>query len=853
MVVRLSKIVSLTALLAVALGTVAVEDRVHRATHEPLPALHGRVELAGLQRPVTVYRDAWGAPHIYATTDADAFFAIGYVSAQERLFQMDLLRRVATGRLAEIVGPGALSTDKTARIVGFARMADASLPHIGPETRAFTDAYVAGVNAFIADAPLPIEFQVLGYAPEPWTVLDTGAIGNLQSWGLSMDWKDELRRAAVQAERGADVAALLMPGLESWGPYIINPEQREYTGTAPSIRAARAQTAALSQLGALPAALLAAAPGGPVAPPFGYASNNWVVDGSKTASGKPILANDPHLAMPMPGVWIEARVKSPSFDVSGVIFPGTPVIVLGHNRYIAWGATTTIADTQDLYIETPHPADPEHTYVVPGGVKRYHVINERILVKGGGPSGGTRYVDLTVRISRHGPIINELVDALPLDSPPLALRWAGAEPGDALAPWLAIQRATNWAEFKAGIDQIDAPIQNWVFACIDGDIGFVAAGRVPVRGQGHDPGRPVPGATNEFEWLGYIPRDELPTVHNPPAGYIGSANNKVAPPAYPYYFQGRAAPPHRAARIRELLESASGLTVQDMARMQLDDYMVAGRRLAPHFIRAARAAGTESPAEAAAFAALEAWDYRATVDSVGATVFHVMLETLSDAVVEDELSPELYAEVGGGLGLLDRMCNEGFAAALWDDRWTEAIETPDAVLAGAFKAAVAELTSHLGGDVDGWTWGRVHQQRFLHPFSQVAPWQSVTQRDADTTGLFARLRNVAADQFLGAGPFPLAGSGSTLRASYNRYVNGMFDPVWGVSFRHVVDMANVRGAIGVISTGNSGHVASPHYRDQVPLWLRGEYHPMIMDFSPETPPAARTLVLVPAAATGGMS
>lgn len=855
---RARQILPLLALLGVALGGLAIEDRVHRVTHDPLPQTQGRIALAGLQAPVTVYRDDWGAPHILAKTDEDGLFAVGYVSAQERLFQMDFLRRIATGRLAEVVGPGGLAPDKEARVVGFGRIAEASIPLMSEETRRLGEAYAAGVNAYLADATLPVEFQVLGYTPEPWTLRDSLALGLWQSWGLSADWRNELGRAAVDAERGRDVTEMMMPGLESWGAYIISPAHRDYRAAASPAATPPQQAAVSARVGTAARTLLAAIPPHSVAPAGGYASNNWVVAGSKTASGFPILANDPHLAIPMPAVWMEVHLETPTIKVTGVLFPGIPIVPLGHNRHVAWGATTTIADTQDLYVEQPHPEDPEHLYVVPGGVKSYEVVHERILVKGGSPSGGTRFVDLNVRISRHGPIINDLVEGLPADVPPLALRWTGLEPGDQFASFLAMSRARTWAEFKAGLDSITVPIQNWVFASIGGDIAFVAAGHIPIRAPGHDPTRPVPGHTDAFEWRGMIPPDELPQVVNPPTGYIGSANNKVVPPAYPYYVQSGAAGPYRATRIHELLEDATDLTIEDMARMQLDDYMVAGRRLAPHFVRAARAAGTDTRAEAAALAALAEWDYHASVDSVGATVFHAVANALRDAVLEDELSPELYAAVFrrglGSMGLLDRMCNEGWGAALWDDRRTDAIETPDAVQAAAFKAAVAELSTHLGGNVDQWTWGRVHQQQFFHLFSEVAPWQGVATRDAETARVTTRLRHAVMDRFFGAGPFPLAGTSTTLNASYIKYLNGRFDPVWGVSWRHIVDMADVTGsAVGVITTGNSGHLASPHYRDQIPLWMRGEYHPMPMNFAPGAVEPERTLVLVPATTQGGVS
>jgi penicillin amidase len=686
------------------------------------------------------------------------------------------------------------------------------------------------------------------------------AIARLQAWHLSVDWQRELLAMAIAAERGEEAVSLLLPGLESWGPYIINPEQRDYRGVRGTLRAPEQGAALRPELRGTALALLGAGTESPLGPNLGIASNNWVVDGSRTASGRPILCNDPHLQLPIPGVWMELRLESPSFDVTGVVMPGIPAVILGHNRSVAWGMTTTLADVQDVYIEQPDPTDPESLYAVPGGSAPYRIEKERIAVRSGGSDGVPDSVELAVRISRHGPIINDLIDSLPPETPPLALRWAGAEPGDDMSALLGMMRAESWEDFAAALAVYATPIQNFVFAAVDGDIAYAAGGRIPVRAPGHDPGLPVPGEIDAFEWIGWIPADEMPQVKNPPAGYIASANNKVVPPSYPYFIQSFAASPYRAARARELLAGARDLTATDMARFQLDDYMVHGSRMAPHIIRAVRAAGTQGPIEAAALATLEAWDHRAALDSVGASVFHMVNEKLIDAVMADELSPELYRKGMGHFmarvslsGLVDRMANAGIASALWDDRRTERVETPDAIIHSAFRDAVAELARYHGKSVDRWRWGELHRQFFAHPFSRIAPFTSRAQRDAAVQGLAARLGLALADAYLGAGPYPLPGTTTTLRASPYAYSGGRFDAVWGVSFRQIIDMGDVAGSRSVIATGNSGHPASPHYRDQLDLWLGGQYHPMEMDLESggEKPPEA--LILEPRTRVGERS
>ncbi|HEY1505289.1 MAG TPA: penicillin acylase family protein, partial [Stellaceae bacterium] len=478
-----------------------------------LPRTGGTIVVQGVNAAVTIARDVHGIPTIKAKSDADAAFGLGYVEAQDRLFQMDLMRRAGAGRLSEWFGPAALDTDKSMRTLGLYHAAEAQYPLLSPELRAVFDAYAAGVNAYLAArrGALPLEYQVLRVSAEPWKPVDSLIWGKLMDLQLTGNYRQELLRARLAQRLKPEDLAVLYPDYDPQAPVTLGALDLDHI------------------LPGLP----------PVLP----ASNEWVVDGKHSESGKPILANDPHLGFATPGVWYLARIETPEETIAGVTSPGEPMIVIGHNTHIAWGFTTTGGDVEDVFVEKLDPADATH-YMTPAGSEAFTTRDEKILVKGADP------VTLAVRSTRHGPVIAD-----PGGGEVLAVEvtWLQGEDRTPQALWDA-SHAHDWNSFRDAFKNAVAPEQNITYADIDGHIGFIAPAQVPIRAQG-DGTAPVPGWTDENEWTGTVPFDGLPQAVDPPSGRFVAANNKIVPDSFPYMITKRWELPYRAQRITELLDA----------------------------------------------------------------------------------------------------------------------------------------------------------------------------------------------------------------------------------------------------------------------------------------------------------
>ena len=496
-----------------------------------LPQTAGTLRLPGLEAAVEVVRDRWGVPHIYAESTHDLMVAQGFVHAQDRLWQMDFQRRLVAGRLAEVLGAVAAPVDRWFRTIGMRRVAEQEVSLIDAGVRADLEAYAAGVSSRIARGRLPVEFTLLRYRPEPWTVADTLSWIKMMSWDLSVNWETELLRARLIARLGPERAAELEPEYFACWPRVVPPGV-EYSAIG---------SAALRRAGAAR----------PLAGPSareGLGSNNWALAGSRTTTGAPILANDMHLQMGMPCIWYENHLAGGDLDVTGVTFPGIPGVISGHNGHVAWGFTNGFPDVQDLYVERLRRTDDGRVqYEYRGEWLDAQVVREEIRVKGGGT------VVEQVVITRHGPIINGLAPDLAGEQP-LALRWTSLEPDRMVEGLHGMSRAKNCLEFREALRDWTAPVQNTVYADTEGNIAYSFPGKVPIRARG-DGRVPVPGWTGEYEWTGYIPYEELPHLYNPPQGYIATANNRVVDEAYPYHIGLEHCTGDRAQRIVELIEA----------------------------------------------------------------------------------------------------------------------------------------------------------------------------------------------------------------------------------------------------------------------------------------------------------
>jgi len=807
--------------LLVVVGTAAAVGGVLLvAPRRALPQTSGTLEVDGLLGDVDVVRDVDGVPHVFASNLHDLFFAQGFVHAQDRFWQMDFWRHIGSGTLAELFGADQVDTDAFLRTLGWRHIAETQYAALSPADRDVLDAYAAGVNAYLRDrspSELSFEYTILDainhdYDPAPWTPEDTLTWGLVMAWDLGGNLGDELGRALDLGVMSADRVDELYPPYPAENPVIV-------TGTGPA-RHARAIASLPHDVDTVLRRVrdridhLAALRGRGTAD-TGVGSNSWVVSGALTATGAPILANDPHLSLQMPSIWYQIDLRcSPvgpacPLEVAGFSFAGVPGVVIGHNAHIAWGFTNLGPDVEDLVIEKIDPADP-HRYEFRGKWLDMDVHTETIRVAGA-PS-----VDVEVRTTRHGPIISDTYGALAgfdqagveLPEPyAIALRWTALEPSaGVVTPILGLDRAANWTEFRAALAGFDVPAQNVIYADTAGHIGYQAPGKIPVRSSG-DGTLPVPGWTGEYEWTGFVPYDELPRVLDPPSGFVVTANNAVTESGAGPFLTADWDAGYRARRIVDLLASNPGLTVRDHGWIQYDDYDLWGERLVPFILGAGRS-GFDATASAA-FSALAGWDLHDDAASSGAAIFNATWSHLLSLTFDDEL-PESQRPIGGSRwvavvsGLLDRPDDP-----FWDDVTTPAREDRDDTLRRAFLAAVAELRARLGDDPATWRWGDVHTVRFANP-------------TIGSSGI-----GLVDDRF-DRGPFPASGTKTTPNAVGWTATKG-YQVDWLPSMRMLVDLGDLDRSLAIHTTGESGHVGSPHYDDMIRRWLDGGFAPMRWD------------------------
>ncbi|MBI5880154.1 MAG: penicillin acylase family protein [Chloroflexi bacterium] len=756
-----------------------------------LPQVNGNIKLAGLAAPVEIIRDRWGVPHIYAQSLADAVYAQGFAHAQDRLWQLELNRRIGHGRLAELFGEIAYGTDHFIRTVGFSRAAQNDLAQLDDESRRLLDAYTRGVNAGMAQAraKLPLEFTLLRHTPEPWTPLDSVVYTKVMAWALSCNWDMEILNAAMIGKLGPQRAARLVGDYHADNPIIV-PEQT-YAALARDVIAHFEEAHHHLPLGGLDGM-----------------SNNWVVDGAKSATGKPLLANDPHLALQMPSIWYEVHLSTPETEVTGVSFPGTPFVVIGHNREIAWGFTNGFPDVQDIYIEKFNPANPAE-YEFKGQWEPATIIKEEIRVKG---EAAPRVVEIVQ--TRHGPIINHLT---PLtagrDNFALAFRWTAHEPANILRAIAGMNRATDWPGFCEAIRDWSVPAQNMVYADRAGNIGYYMPGKVPIRARGIG-ASPVPGWTGEYEWTGWIPHEEMPHAFNPAQHYIATANNQVVGQEYPHFLTTAYMNGFRARRIVDQLTAQDKLSADDFARIQVDLYCEPARV----FCGLLRGLELADADQRAALERLAGWDYFATKDSVPAALFELAQHFAMKRVFGPWLCEltDYYLGVGfhpllatfspyhdRSLVTLQRILVDNEI-----DWFEDAAEQPlsrEQILSAAIADAVAYLKKAVGPDMSRWTWGRIHQAAFNHTLGAQKP----------------------LDRIFNRGPYPYGGDTNTVwQAAFVPQLP--IAPGGGsASWRQIIDVSDWDASRAVHTTGQSGHPASKHYDDMIPMWLNGDYHPML--------------------------
>jgi len=844
-----------------------------------LPQREGVLKIPQLQGRVEVYFDQYGVPQIFAENEHDLFFAIGWLQAQDRLFEMVLLRAMAEGRLTELLGdlPISLSLAGTSfkpieydihqRVWGLkylGEVGEALGKKYSPEVIAQVQAYVDGVNAYIKanKNSLPVELQVLNYAPEEFRVADMLSFGLFIGTMLAANYYEELFRYVVLNQYGWDMVWKLAPIQKELGPTIVPKDllKNRLNEPAKNLLEGTPQPEDYKEVNAQVALALldlekqirdAAGFTVPIA------SNNWAVSGKLTKDGSPILCNDPHLSHMEPSLFYLMRVKGAGFDAFGAAFPGTPYIVLGHTRTLAWAATTTRADVQDVYIEKLNPQNPNQ-YLYKGEWRDFVEREEEIKIRMGF-SDKYKIKKIKVRQSIHGPILNETLGEIGKNAPPFALRWTGWDIGKDLRAFNALvesksidefmtkfeklnaekpiqimniavmynilMKGRSIKDFEKALDSIVVPNQSWLAADADGHIEYLPAGLVPVRSKGRGL-MPAPGWTGEYEWTGFIPLFELPYIKDPERGYIATANNRVVDMQwYPYTFGSNYGYGWRAARIEELLQKNQPLDIEKMIKIQNDIYSKEGEMFAPMIVKAVEKKGVNDSAVKQALSYLKNWDFETKTDSIGATIYYTTMWFFYENVLKDEFPEDFYKVFLGNrlfTVILQSWIAEG-KSEFFDDKTTkEKVEDLDDIFVKSLSDALLWLEKKYGKDITQWQWGKLHTITFAHPLG-LGPFKAFN-----------------------IGPLPHPGADQTVRnASFYHNAENPFTTAEGPVLRHIMDMGKPDQALMVIDGSESGNYLDTHYKDLHPLWYEGKYITAVMDEDKVKKSAKSKLILEP--------
>ena len=814
------------------------------------PQIDGRVQSEGLDGPVDIYRDAWGIAHVYAGTLHDLFFAQGYVHAQERFWQMDTWRHIGSGQLSEMFGESQVETDAFLRTLGWRKTAEAEYELLDEKSKQILNSYSEGVNAYLANHSgnaVSLEYAILklltpDYKIDPWKPVHSLTWGKAMAWDLRGNMSEEIERAILLKNLGAERVDELFPAYPEDHPVIVNEMMTGIPANAPSTPPTQFDVpedllAAVEYNNYLLEPMLGAKNGG-------IGSNSWVISGNLSATGSPLLANDPHLSSQMPSIWyqidLQCQPKNAEcpFTVAGFSFAGVPGVIIGHNEDIAWGLTNLGPDVMDLFIEKVNPKNPDQ-YEANGSWVDFETRTETILLAGRDPQ------EITIRSTRHGPVISDVYGPLKNEGDPkdedflpfkensglelpdpyvLALAWTALTPSSPFKAIWGFNTARNWEEFRQAARDFHVPAQNLVYADNKGNIGYQMPGDIPMRKSG-DGRYPVPGWTGEYDWEGYIPFEELPSSFNPPEGYIVAANNEVPPRDYPYLITSDWDHGYRAQRILDLIKSAPGkIDIAYIEGMQADNYDANAEVLVPLLLSVEAKSATQN--EANGYEILRNWDFQAGSDSAAAAIFeatwnHLLLNTFADDL------PHRYQPEGGDRWMeVMRQISSEENSYWWDDQSTiDVIESRDFMLEKSFSEGIAELENLQGNDLSQWSWGGVHTVTF----------RNGTLGDSGI-GLIEDLFN--------RGPFQTSGGKAILNATgWDTGVSYEVD--WLPSMRMIVDLGDLNNSKSMHTTGQSGHAYHPHYIDMAPAWANVDYYPMLWDKQDVKADAVSHLVLEP--------
>jgi penicillin amidase len=740
-----------------------------------LPDYEASYAIPGLSAPVEILRDRDAMVTIRAKDERDAALALGFAHAQDRLWQMDFMRRAGAGRLSEVVGEVTLGIDRYMRTLGLYRLAAENFDQLSPEARAVVEAYTAGVNAYLEQrsGALPPEFALLRYEPESWRPADSLVWGRIMAVLLSGNWRVEALRAGLAGRLSPEQMAVLWPEYPSTGPVIL------------AQAAAANETTPLQALAdLLPEELRPRS-----------ASNSWVVDGRHSPTGMPILANDPHLPLRTPGYWYLARIETPGMTLAGATSPGVPLLIIGHNGSIAWGITSTYGDTQDLFVERELDDPPGH-YLTPEGPRPFETRQEVIAVR------GEDDVTITVRQTRHGPVVSDVVPESRVaigEGKVLALAWPALRGDDRTAEAVfRLNRARSWDEAAEAMRDFHSPQQTFVIADRYGSIGLLAPGRVPIRRAG-DGSVPVPGWTGEYDWAGLIPYDDLPRAHNPASGKLVTANNRLIGDGYPYHLSFEWPEPYRAERILELLDEAGGADDAAHAAMQMDALSPAAAELVPVLLAMAPGGGRTQPL----VDRLSAWDFVMDRNAAEPLLYYAWLDAINRRLLQDELDSAFASFEDAKPSIVAHILRDH---PQWcDDVATEELtESCGELLDLALEDALDLVSARFGDDETQWRWGEAHVARLGH---------MILSRSAILRALFDNpVEADGAEHTVNRGGVQLSGPAES-----------RFEDVHGPGLRAVFDLSNLDNSRFSVTGGQSGNPLSPYYANMTKRWRDGVF------------------------------
>ncbi|MEB3218778.1 MAG: penicillin acylase family protein [Nostocales cyanobacterium 94392] len=808
------------------------------------PQENGTITIRGLENQVKVLRDEWGIPQIYAASNHDLFLAQGYVHAQDRFWQMDFWRHIGAGRLSEMFGKSQLDKDKFLRTMGWEKIAQQELTTLDAETKANLQAYAEGVNTYLLNhqgSALSLEYAVLKlihhqYHPEPWQPIDSILWGKVMAYDLSTNMGDEIERSILLKSFPQERVEELFPVYPDDFPVIV-PEfkvakKAEKTNTKEDINLLALQeiTPELKSIASNVTAIEEILGGTRI----GVGSNSWTISGKRTVTGKPILADDPHLAVQMPSIWYEVGLHCISttnstsnncpYNVTGFSFAGVPGVIVGHNQRIAWGVTNVMSDTMDLYVEKINPENPNQ-YEMNGKWVDMQLVNQEIQV------ADSESVNQIVRYTQHGPILSDVLPSLQKFSNSsvniptnyaVSLGWTVLEPSQLITAIQEINRAQNWSQFRTAANKFDIAAQNLVYADVEGNIGYQMTGKTPIRKTG-DGRYPVAGWNDEYEWLGYIDFEELPYSFNPPRGYIITANNAIVDQSYPYVITKDWVHGYRAKRIEEIISDTNQLlTLADIESIQGDNLDINARDLIPIL----NSINFDDDNLENARQLLLNWDFQLKIESPASAIFETFWKKLLALTFHDELPQDYHPDGGDRWYAVVKKLVEQPDNLWWDNRNTLQVEKRDEIFQQALVEAVEELENSLGHNPEKWIWGKLHQINF----------RNVTLGKSGVA-LIERLFN--------RGTFAVSGDGETVNANRWKANQSSFEVTHIPSLRMIVDLASFDNSQAIHSTGQSGHAFNPHYTDMIEPWRDIKYHSMLWEDDKIVQNTKSTLLLVP--------